>query len=871
MPTSVAVAALGASMTGVASVLAFGTTAAFTFSWGAFASSLVMSGLSAALRPDAPEQSSGAASITSGARTVTLRQPIMSWRVIYGRTRVGGGVTYKKVTGTHNTYHLVLTLACHPCEEIEAIYFGEDELSLDVDGWAGGKYTSHVRVYKSLGTEAGQPFPDLVTSTDGEWSDAHRQTGHTKIYVWIGANNNLFPSGLPNISAIVKGRNDIYDPRTGLTGYSANVALCVNNYLTDATRGIGAIYGNEINAAELIAAANTCDETITKADGTTEPRYTCNGTITLSEKPVDIIPKLASAMAGYVVKVGSTWSIHAGAYDTPTLELTESDLAGAISWQSLVSRRDSCNGVKGIYIEPSNLWQPGDFPPVVSDTAVADDNGEQVWHDLRLEFTDSGSMAQRIAKIDLLRTRQPLTVSFPGKLSAFRAVPGKTVLLTIEKYGWSSKPFWVAEGTFSVNADGTLGYHLSLRETAPEIYDWNTDEESPIDLAPNTDMGDPFTVAAPGVPTVTETLYETTGSAGVKARARMSWAASSDAAVVDYFPEWRAVGGDWTVGPATPGLWHDIDDIAPGSYEFRLRQRNGLGVRSAYGGTRTKEIVGLTALPADPQDFYLVAVDGGYEAEWTLSADLDVRIGGRAVIRHTPATSGATWSDGIVVREFNGDAVEGRVPMMAGTYMLKFKDSTGNWSDGMASFVPSEAMLTGYSTAGTSTQHSGFTGTKTGCAVIDGTLQIAGTTLIDDMADLIDDWPKLDGLGGIAAAASYAFDTYMDLATVAARRFDATITAVAFDTGDLIDDRTALIDDWDDFDGNGDINDCDATLWISTTDDDPAGSPTWGAWTPFFVGEFVCRAARFRFDMVSGNPTHTLAVSALSVRARIPT
>jgi hypothetical protein len=44
------------------------------FSWGAFASSLVMSGLSAALRPDAP--SSQPSSITSNARTVTTNSSI---------------------------------------------------------------------------------------------------------------------------------------------------------------------------------------------------------------------------------------------------------------------------------------------------------------------------------------------------------------------------------------------------------------------------------------------------------------------------------------------------------------------------------------------------------------------------------------------------------------------------------------------------------------------------------------------------------------------------------------------------------------------------------------------------------------------------
>jgi hypothetical protein len=864
MPSSIIAAGLSGLFAGT--TISGMLTLQFGFSFSAFASSLVMSGLSAALRPDAPEQQQS--SITSGARTVTMRQPIMPWRVIYGRTRVGGGVTYKKVTGNHNLYNMVITLAGHPCESIDAVYFGEEEITLDGEGNATGKYAGHVVVQTSLGTETGQPFPYLVQITNGEWSDAHRQTGCTKVYLRVVANNDLFPNGLPNVSFVVKGKNDIYDPRTGLTGYSANPALCINNYLTDTVRGIGAVYASEINATELVAAANVCDESVTLADGTTEPRYTCNGTFSLSEKPVDIIPKLASSMAGYVVNIGAAWSIHAGAYDTPTLELTESDLAGAISWQSLVSRRDSCNGVKGVYVEPGNLWQPGDFPAVVSDTARAEDNGEAVWHDLRLEFTDSGTMAQRIGKIDLLRTRQPLTVSFPGKLSAFRAVPGKTVLLTIAKYGWSSKPFWVAEGTFAVNADGTLGYHLSLRETAPEIYDWSTDEESPIDLAPNTDLGDPFTVEAPGTPDVVEALYETTGSAGVKARATMSWAASSDAFLLDYLPEYRIAAGTWVALPPTADTSVTIDDIAPGTYEFRLRARGVFLSRSDYSGTRTLRILGLTAAPADVSGFSIIKSAGFALASWTLHPDLDVRQGGSIVVRHSPLTTGAAWENGIIIETFPGSAINGSLALMTGTYMAKALDSSGNYSAAAVSFVATEGTVTGWSTVATTTQQPDFTGTNSNTAALSGVLQLSSVATISSMTEPVSAWPKISALGGLASSGSYEFDAAVDLGTVATRRYEADIAAVSFDTGDLISFR-GLVSSWSSVTGAA-VDDCDATLYIATTDDDPAGTPTWSAWVPFFVADFTARAAKFKLDLASGGVTHNIAISTLAVDIKEP-
>src|SRR5256885_1496958 len=95
---------------------------------------------------------------------------------------------------------------------------------------------SYVRVKKSLGDEAGQPFPDLVAESEGRWTDAHRQTGHTKIYVRLLANRTLFPQGVPNITVVMKGAK-ILNRRTSVTAFSPNVADWVTHYLTNTAFG----------------------------------------------------------------------------------------------------------------------------------------------------------------------------------------------------------------------------------------------------------------------------------------------------------------------------------------------------------------------------------------------------------------------------------------------------------------------------------------------------------------------------------------------------------------------------------------------------------------------------------------------------------
>jgi hypothetical protein len=180
-------------------------------------------------------------------------------------------------------------------------------------------------------------------------------------------------------------------------------------------------------------------------------------------------------------------------------------------------------------------------------------------------------------------------------------------------------------------------------------------------------------------------------------------------------------------------------------------------------------------------------------------------------------------------------------------------------------------MVTGFTTVGTLSEHTAFTGSKTNVALDSalGGIKLAGTTLVDSMVTSIDSWPYVDGLGGISATGSYAFSTYLDLTTSATRRFESDISALSFDTGDTVDDRLDNIDSWDSVDGDA-INDCDVTLYARITNDDPAGSPVWGEWTPFFVADFTCRAAQFKLDFISGNSTHNIVVSQLTVHAKEP-
>ncbi len=450
-----------------------------------------------------------------------------------------------------------------------------------------------------------------------------------------------------------------------------------------------------------------------------------------------------------------------------------------------------------------------------------------------------------------------LNVSTP-----FSTTPAQYDVYAFGEATLETKPFVV----LGIQRKSDQSCALTLVEYNASIY--NVDTEQPVIPTANYSALDPL----PPVTNIalTERLVAVNATT-VGTVLDVRWTQPSQNFVVG-FDVWYHDGSVWRFAGMTTEDFYTIPNITTiGMYKVAVLTINQVGQRTKLQNAPYATIIvsGLAAAPADVAGFSIIKSSGVALAQWNLHADLDVKIGGRIIIRHSPLTSGATWNDGVILDEFDGNTVNGLVPLITGTYMTKALDSNGNYSANAVSFVATEGMVTGFTTVATSTQGSGFTGAKTNIAKVGAVIQLDGTTLIDSMATNIDDWPFIDSLGGISATGSYAFDAYLDMGSVATRRFEADLIALSFDTGDLIDSKTANIDDWGLIDGNV-INDCDVTLYAATTDDDPAGAPTWGAWTPFFVSDFTARAAKFKLDFASGNPNHNISVSALTVHVKIP-
>lgn len=864
MPTSVIVAlAADAIGTYVAEAVIFDLVAATTMDWvvqyslikaatGFVASSLLSSAVSGS-SDNGPTAESFAQQ--AQARTHILRSGIANRQLVYGEAANSGPLVFAATSGNNQTLYMIIPVAAHKVSGYKTIYLGDEIVgALDEDGWVTeGTFLNKARIVLHDGDPDQLADADFMTALPDLWTEDHRLRGIAYFAITLVWNRDTYPRGIPNFKAVMRGK-PLYDPRTDTTIESMNWALACRDFIAS-PYGL-ACSPEEINEVSMIATANISDEDVTLAAGGTEKRYTCNCVLDTGATVKANIQAMLSGGLGTITWPKGMYTLHAASYDMPEVYLTENDLRGNVKVRPRPSRQELYNGVKGTFADPDQDYQPTDFPPITNATYVAQDGGETLWKEVAFPATTSKVTVQRLARIILEKSRQGITVEVPCKLTMFKVVAWSTIYQSLAHLGWANKVMRVTE--WKISEQG--GVDLLLQEESSSSYVWSS-EERMDDPAPDTNLPSTSIVGTPGLPTITETLFETTGSAGVKVRVTATWASNGDSYEVDYVPEFRPQGGAWIVLPPTTSTTVEVQDLAPGIYEFRVRARNIVAQYSAYTATVTKELLGLTADPADVTGFYVTSFNAAATGFWNLSSDLDVRIGGRVYIRWTSLLSGVTWENGIDVRDFNGDSTTGPLPMFSGTYMAKFQDSTGHWSKNAAFFTHAMGSLVSLPNSMVITEHPTFAGTKTNTIAISGTLQLSGASLIDTAVGYVDTWGYIDTLGGVVAAGSYAFSSVMDFGSVQTRRITPRIVANATDTGDLVDMR-GPVDDWDSVDGTA-INDATATLYAATSQD----GVSYGSWFPFLSGDITCWKIKFRLDLASAQPTHNIGVTELQLTA----
>ena len=855
---------IGAVALGGAAVAAGGLTAAFAagglIGFAAnFGASMLLSGAAQSLMP-----SPTVGSMALQSRSVTVREPVMPRDMVYGRVRKGGVLVFLHSTGdADKDLHLVIVLAAHRVKSIGAIYF-EGEMAFDATGAPIGRWVNTAHLEKRLGSETQTAFEGLRAAAPEHWTAAHQLRGCAAIYLRLTYDADVYPGGLPNVTVDLEGKDDIYDPRLDRHIYSENPALCLADYMAHPRFGIGASIGaaDGLEVASLIEAANICDEEVALEGGGVEPRYSCNGVIRLSETPKTIIEALLTSMAGRAVWQAGQWRLRAGAYRIPVEVLTRDDLRdGGLALTTRQSRSASFNAVRGQFVSPENAWQPDDFPAVRSEVYRDEDNGEEVWRDIALPFTISASMAQRLAKIELERHRRQQSLRLSGKLKAWRVGAGETALFYDPRWGFAGegfedgKPFEVLSVRLDLSGSGEgarLVPELILRETSPLIYDWAAREEQIYKASPRTNLPSAFDIGSPGAPQGEEELYVTRDGSAVKVLLRVRWLAAPNGFVETYQFEARRDGAEWQDYGRTTGTMMVIRDIRPGHWDFRVKALSGLGVASPWRDG-TLEVVGLTAPPEALSGLTIQSAAGLAVLKWHRSVDVDVRVGGNIIIRHSKEPL-ATWANSVLMDRVSGGEAIAVVPLKPGTYLLRAEDSEGRLGP-VVQVSTKAAQVLGFTELTSLTADPGFVGDKTGLLVESGTLQLAQGVAADGA-------PEVTALEGL-----YSFNERLEFDTLKRLRLRSDILVGASRLSDVLDDRLGKIDTWADFDGSEGAE-IDVVLEVRETDDDPNGfDPLWGPWGRIDTSEIEARAVEARAWLRTKDPSFTPIVSELRLIA----
>ena len=573
-------------------------------------------------------------------RSQMVRSPIASRQIIYGTAKVSGVVVYISTTGNKNeNLHMVVALAGHAVEEIGDVYFGEDLALTDSGSSANqGRFVGKAQIYKQLGSSTQVAQPQLVSATsgltDGKWTDAHRLRGIAYIYVNLLWDTEVYTNGIPNISAIVKGKV-VADPRYSTTAWSANPALCLLDYLKS-DMGL-AMDGSEIDEESFKAAANICDEPVQVlpvSPVTSENRYECNGVLSTSESPDSNIGKMLSSMGGLIAYSGGKIVLYAAGYRIPTVTLTEKHFAGGMSVQTRTSARDRVNAVKGVYVSEANQWQVSDFPSIAPSAYYTADNSVRYWRDVVLPFTTSSSCAQRLAVIELRRAREEITFTARFRLEAMQVRAGDTVMITNAKLGWSSKVFEVMEWHFTTEGNPpNIGVEMTMRETDSTVYDWTVADEVAVPDSPNTTLPNPYDLSAPTNLTLTANgttqLIQADGTA--MPRILVSWSAPAETFIqsggivgIEYkqststtYLTWSRVSGDQTQD-------YISSDVKIGlTYDVRIFGESYFNVSTSYLTAQTGVSKDTTA-PSVPTGLSAVVGTGrAVSLDWNDNTEPD--------------------------------------------------------------------------------------------------------------------------------------------------------------------------------------------------------------------------------------------------------
>lgn len=501
--TIVGVAAAGLAIaTGVGAIAAGATILGLSASTlGGIAAVAALGGSLLSPKPKAP-----AASPAARDRLFVSIDPRTPRKMVFGRTAMATDIRDQEYTGDQDYFHRFVVAASHRVQAIEEIWF-DDKRVWTAAGGVEGEAVGYLTVTPILEGSAANAI-----NISPRMGSTRRYTGCAYVHLRYKLKGNSKNSESPYAQTIptrvtIRGKGAlVYDPRLDSTvggsgpqraddqsSWAWNDNAARNPALQELWYELGwRINGKlavgkgvppaRLDLASYITAANTCDESVAKADGSFEPRYRSDGVFSEGDAPSLVRDSLKASMNATLDDMDGRIRLTVINNDlaTPIADFTEDDIIDGVRWDQTPPLQDTFNLVRGSYTDPSDqsLYQLVDYPEV----ALASIDGIERPDTFDLPLVQSPSQAQRLAKQRAQRMQYPGLFRANYQATAWRVQKGDVVRQTFGPLGWYQKLFRVVD--IEVRVDGVVA--MVLREEHPSIYAWSASEAPAVAAAAPT-------------------------------------------------------------------------------------------------------------------------------------------------------------------------------------------------------------------------------------------------------------------------------------------------------------------------------------------------------------------------------------------------
>lgn len=730
-------------------------------------------------------------------------------------------------------------------------------------------------------------------------------------YAMIGVilDASYFGDDIPVRSYHVKGRilqvPSNYDPETreydGIwdgtfqNAWSDNPVWVFYDLITHTRYGLGhRIKPENVDKWSLYQIAQYCDELVDDGDGGFEPRYTFNGVISDQEDAYTVLNAVAASFMGMIYWGTDTVTAVQDSPREPNRVVTPANaINGAFNY--------SGSGLRARATVVYVTWNDPLINYQQRITVVEDQDLINRWgyrqKDVTLVGCTSPGQAYRMGRYILeSEKRQTDTVTYVAGLDHADARPGDVHLVQDPSFAGMrlggriksltdtavevDAPIDLPTGTntmYAVLEDGTVEgrtiatpaasqisdlilssafskpvmpgamWTISTAQLAPRqfrvisvaetekhqfevtaiLHDPNkyafVDEGVVIPATPTTVLG-----PLPKPPSISYKEYLKNAGGAKLTGAIISWQAPNDTRVIMYEAQIKRFGeSEWEAFPRRQGLGVQVEPTTLGSTGFRVRSMDRFGVVSPWQET-TFNLVGAYAIPSGITNFVGYGAGQNVNLQWDEPIDGDIDY---YQIRFTPAGATVDWGTAQVMGGRKIRSLSTTVPFMNGTYLIKAFDQVGQQSATATEFVVNADVLSGINIVDTVVEQPSWSGTHT------------NTTVVADNLTLDEEFTNVAFLEG-----SYETD-YFDQTEIYTSRISMLLDVIGDVLGDSISTWPVLADL--PAMAGSDNTQYSVEAFISTTQDDPSGSPTWSDWAPILVADYTFRAVKFKLVLRS--------------------